>query len=338
MYFDKEAVINKILTLNNNHSLTPENDTFNIAFGIDKNFIFGCGVSIASILLHNKDMKFTFHIFTDFFSPQDINEFQDLCQQYNTQIIIYIINCEELKQLPSTKNWSYATYFRFIIADFFYKSLNIVLYLDADIICKGSLRALQKINLEHHLAAVVSEGEKEWWDKRAIALGDHKISNGYFNAGFLLINITQWGHEDISRSAMELLAKDEVKEKISFLDQDILNILFVERVIFLSKAYNTQYSINYELKKTKNHIIPITQDSILVHYIGPTKPWHEWARYYKCSNYFLTAKKNSPWCDSKLLKAHSASQLRYSAKHQLHNGKLFLGLKSYVSYFLRKIL
>ncbi|MFC3393352.1 glycosyltransferase family 8 C-terminal domain-containing protein [Brenneria rubrifaciens] len=76
---------------------------------------------------------------------------------------------------------------------------------------------------------------------------------------------------------------------------------------------------------------------MFIHYIGPTKPWHEWARYYKCSNYFLTAKKNSPWCDSKLLKAHSVSQLRYSAKHQLHNGKLLLGLKSYVSYFLRKI-
>ncbi|MEE3663329.1 lipopolysaccharide 3-alpha-galactosyltransferase [Brenneria sp. g21c3] len=337
MYFDKKVVINKKITLNND-LLTAENETFNIAYGIDRNFIFGCGISIASILLNNKDMNFTFHIFTDFFSPQDIIDFQNLCQQYNTQIIIYIVNCEELKQLPSTKNWSYATYFRFVIADFFYNVLNSILYLDADIICKGSIRNLQKVNIENHLAAVVTEGEKEWWDKRAIALGDHNISNGYFNAGFLLINITQWGTEDISRAAMALLAKDEIKERISFLDQDILNILLVERVVFVSKAYNTQYSINYELKKIKKHIIPITQDSVLVHYIGPTKPWHEWASYYECSSYFLTAKKNSPWYDSKLLKAHTASQLRYSAKHQLHNRKLLLGLKSYASYFLKKIL
>ncbi|MFA1645939.1 MAG: glycosyltransferase, partial [Enterobacteriaceae bacterium] len=42
------------------------NDSLNIAFGIDKNFLFGCGVAIASILLNNKSLNFEFHVFTDY--------------------------------------------------------------------------------------------------------------------------------------------------------------------------------------------------------------------------------------------------------------------------------
>ncbi|MEH2922764.1 lipopolysaccharide 3-alpha-galactosyltransferase [Samsonia erythrinae] len=336
MYFNKNSVINSKTVLNESGTLPKNHSTFHISYGIDKNFIFGCGISIASILMNNKDMEFTFHIFTDEFTKKDITEFKELCQQYNTQIIIYIVNCEELKSLPSTKNWSYATYFRFIIADFFYGELETLLYLDADIICKGKLSSLADFQLGDHIAAVVTEGEKEWWDKRATALDDEKISNGYFNAGFLLINITQWGKEDISTSAMRLLSNDEIQRKISFLDQDILNILLVERTVFLGKVYNAQYSINYELKKTKNNKLSILQNAILIHYIGPTKPWHDWARNYICSNFFQEAKQNSPWSGCNLLKAHSTSQLRYRAKHNLHNGEIISGLKSYLHYFIRK--
>lgn len=336
MYFKKEQVIEKTIELNNNTSSSEGKNFFNVAYGIDKNFIFGCGISIASILLKNKDIAFKFHIFTDYFSKINICEFKELCQQYNTQIIIYIVNCEELKQLPNTKNWSYATYFRFIIADFFHGIEDRILYLDADIICNNKLHELEKLNLENHLAAVVTEGEKEWWIKRAIALDDNKISDGYFNAGFLLINISQWQKEDISQAAMNLLANDEIKKKISFLDQDILNILFTDKIIFLSKKYNTQYSINHELNKAKKTSHLITQDTIFIHYIGPTKPWHEWARNYIHSKYFLKAKEHSPWCHSKLLQGHSISQLRYCAKHQIHNKKFLSGLISYLSYFLKK--
>ncbi len=107
MYFNPEVVIQSKLQLNENEPCDGSENSFNIAYGIDRNFIFGCGISIASILLNNKALNFTFHIFTDFFDKKNKEEFTKLCQQYNTQIVIYIVNCDELKTLPSTKNWSY---------------------------------------------------------------------------------------------------------------------------------------------------------------------------------------------------------------------------------------
>ncbi|WP_440866430.1 lipopolysaccharide 3-alpha-galactosyltransferase [Symbiopectobacterium purcellii] len=337
MYFTPQTVIIKKLVLNENISLDASKKTLNIAYGIDKNFIFGCGISIASILLNNKQTNFTFHVFTDFFDKKNREEFTKLSHQYNAQIIIYIVNCDELKSLPSTKNWSYATYFRFIIADYFYELKDKILYLDADIICNGNVDELVELELDNYLAAVVTEGESPWWTKRAQALRDDRISAGYFNAGFLLINVAQWGKEDISRQAMTMLDNDEVKNRISFLDQDILNMLFVDKVLFLSKKYNNQYSINYELNKNKDTTHFITDNAIFIHYIGPTKPWHEWADYPN-SHCFQIAKSHSPWANSPLEKARSSTQLRYCAKHYAHKGNIFPSLISYAKYFTKKLL
>ncbi len=46
-------------------------NTLDIAFGIDRNFLFGCGVAIASILLNNSEISCEFHVFTDYISDKD---------------------------------------------------------------------------------------------------------------------------------------------------------------------------------------------------------------------------------------------------------------------------
>ncbi|EMF4674187.1 lipopolysaccharide 3-alpha-galactosyltransferase [Providencia stuartii] len=335
MFFDKQNAVTKQINLSSSGEEHPST-SLHISYGIDRNFLYGCGISIASILKNNSDMHFVFHIFTDYFDDEWKGLFKQLASQYNTSIIIYLVDCEQLKSLPSTKNWSYATYFRFIIADYFSNQLERMIYMDADIICQGSLNELLDIKFsDDQVAAVVPERDAVWWQKRADALGVPNISTGYFNAGFLLINLINWSRLDISAKAMELLSQEEIKAKISYLDQDILNILLTGKVIYLDGKYNTQYSLNYELQKDKKEN-PITDNTILIHYIGPTKPWHEWANYATAQP-FIEAKKSSPWKDIPLLKAKSSNHLRYCAKHMFNQGKLFSGIKNSIQYFWAKL-
>ena len=63
-YFDEKEVILSIKDYN--YLSDADISTFNIAYGIDKNFLYGCGISIASILLNNKDKRLSFHVFTDY--------------------------------------------------------------------------------------------------------------------------------------------------------------------------------------------------------------------------------------------------------------------------------
>ncbi|MFQ3418521.1 lipopolysaccharide 3-alpha-galactosyltransferase, partial [Escherichia coli] len=229
-------------------------------------------------------------------------------------INIYVINCDKLKSLPSTKNWTYATYFRFIIADYFYHKHEKILYLDADIACKGSIKELLDYQFStNEIAAVVAERDVEWWQNRASVLTTPQLASGYFNAGFLLINIDEWNLNNISSKAIEMLRDPDWVSKITHLDQDVLNVLLNGKVKFISEKYNTRYSINYELKDKVDN--PVNDDTVFIHYVGPTKPWHEWADY-PVSRSFLIAKAASPWSKEDLLKPVNSNQYRYCAKHK----------------------
>ncbi|MFV9997017.1 MAG: glycosyltransferase [Arsenophonus endosymbiont of Dermacentor nuttalli] len=100
-----------------------------------------------------------------------------------------------------------------LIVDYFTKKVDRILYLDANIICNNNLDTLQKIEFNNNkIASVVTEKDEKWSQKRASELEVKSISQGYFNAGFLLINLNRWAEEDISAKAMQLLKNNKIKK------------------------------------------------------------------------------------------------------------------------------
>ena len=73
-----------------------------------------------------------------------------------------------------------------------------------------------------------------------------------------------------------------------------------DKLVYADIKYNTQFSLNYQLKESFKN--PVTNDTVFIHYIGPTKPWHDWAWDYPISQAFMAAKNASPWKDTALLK------------------------------------
>lgn len=334
MFFERQKIIKDIISFGPNRT----NETFNVAYGIDKNFLFGSMISMTSLLMHNSYTHFSFHIITDYIDDDYNLKIQQLSQQYDADITVYLVDCDELRKLPSTKNWSHAMYFRFLAVDFINIQGDRILYLDADITCNNSIQELMTINLDDNIAAVVKDGNADFWQERAKFFNVSEIANGYFNSGVMLIQLKNWADNKITEKAIKMLSDPDIQKKLTFPDQDVLNILLCKEIIYLEHIYNTQTSINFELqcKKNKNYDHPISDETVFIHYIGPTKPWHKWARY-PIAKYFNFAKNNSPWKDSSLINAHSSSLLRYQAKHQLHQGRYIQGLLKYLSYFYAKI-
>ncbi|MBJ3815183.1 lipopolysaccharide 3-alpha-galactosyltransferase [Shimwellia pseudoproteus] len=332
-YFNTEEMIKDTITFDESNTSSKQ-ESFHIAYGIDKNFLFGCGVSIASILLHNREMDFVFHVFIDELSPDDITRFSRMAASCKTCINIHIVNCDRLRALPTTKNWSIAMYFRFIIGDYFIGSQDVILYLDADIICHGDIRTLTHIALDNNVIGAVPERDKSWWALRAKSLQCPAIGKGYFNSGMLLVNIAAWAAEHVSGKAMEMLSDKNITGMLSYMDQDILNLILHDKVKFVDAIYNTQFSLNYELKKS--FVNPVSKSTVFIHYVGPTKPWHYWSQYDSATP-FLVAQKNSPWSDTPLMKPNNSNYARYCAKHNFKQGKTLAGLVNYLLYFYFKI-
>jgi len=334
MYFERDKVIKDIYYV----GAKKNRAVFNVAYGVDYNFLFGSMVSMTSLLINNPNIDFSFHIFTDYIDDDYCLKIRKLSHQYHAEITLYLVDCDEFKKLPSTKNWSYAMYFRFIALDFIHTDEDRILYLDADIICKKSIKSLLQTDLKKCIAAVVKDGDINFWHERATFFNQPEIANGYFNSGVMLVNLIEWSKKNITQKAMEILSNHDMQKKLTFPDQDVLNILLCKDILFLEHIYNTQTSLNFELQCKRHTIYPhqVFEETVFIHYIGPTKPWHKWATY-PISKYFNLAKNESPWKDDSLVKAHSSSLLRYQAKHYFKQNKWVKAICSYINYFYKKL-
>ncbi|MFV9997134.1 MAG: glycosyltransferase [Arsenophonus endosymbiont of Dermacentor nuttalli] len=332
MYFNSKEIILKSYKFS---SADEKNCHFHIAYGADMNFSLGTAISICSILHFNKNYIFHFYIFTDTISESELKKYDELTKLYNTKITILLIDTLQLKKLPTNKLWSYAIYFRFIIANYFYHKINKVLYLDSDIICAGDISELFTIDLSQHIIAAVADRNEYLWQKRAEMLATPGIANGYFNSGVMLINTDKWHENKVTEKTINILLDEKSKAKFIFYDQDALNISLVNHVLFLDKKFNTQFSINYELKNKP--LFPIIDNVKFIHYIGPTKPWNNWSEYPSIQ-LFITIKTKSPWKATPLIAASTPNQYRYAAKHMFNKKKYIKWLLNYLYYFITKVL
>ncbi|EKT54924.1 glycosyltransferase [Providencia rettgeri] len=311
-----------------------QNEKFNIAYGADKNFLFGTGVSIASVLLNNKDMSFHFHIFTDFLSHEDSELFNEISKLYNTCVTLYTLNMDTLKTLPTNHVWSHAIYFRLIIADYFYKKCDKVLYLDSDVVCNGSIQSLESLDLSSIPVAAVMDISESHSVEMANLFKVEGLKKGYFNSGVMLINPDEWNYRQLTEKTMSVFTDEKLQSVIKYYDQDAINIAVNGGWLKLDNIYNHRINLNDRYKNRENSGI---SNAVFVHFIGLTKPWHNWSKYYHEVSCFLSAKEKSPWKDIKLMAPQNITHHKYASKHLRYKEKYLSSFYHYILYTILKI-
>ncbi|GFN46889.1 glycosyltransferase [Candidatus Regiella insecticola] len=308
-----------------------------IAYGVDKKYLFASGISITSILLNNDNSSFSFHVFTDFLDVENESKFKKLAKNRCADITLHLIDCKKLKNLPCSERFNYSAYIRLIIAGQLCGSKDKILYLDADIFCNGSIEALNDIELGNNACGVVKDtlGKSER-AKLSMRLDIPNIEQSYFNSGFLLLNPAYWRSHNITHQAFALLGSKKYEGKLVFFDQDVLNILFFGKTIHLSAKYNRIYNLSHERKrKQKNCALPDLNDAALIHYTGNTKPWHSWANYTAC-DLFKKALAASEWKDHLPIPPQIREELKECAKHYFYQKDYINWIKNRAKYYFRK--
>ncbi|EEH0549829.1 lipopolysaccharide glucosyltransferase RfaJ, partial [Salmonella enterica] len=129
---------------------------------------------------------------------------------------------ESLEILPQTKVWSRAMYFRLFAFDYLSRKINTLLYLDADVVCKGSLQDLLQLDLTEKIAAVVKDVDSIQ-NKVNERLRAFNLQGNYFNSGVVFVNLNSWKKNALTEKAFLLLAGKEA-DAFKYPDQDVLNI------------------------------------------------------------------------------------------------------------------
>ena len=300
-------------------------EQIHLGFGIDKNFGKFAGITITSLVHNNIGHDLIVHIVYDELLPEDMEKLLQMERLYrNLTLRFYqITSTAGMTFIVPPGHITQAMYYRYLFAELLPPEITKIIYLDADIICKGDILSLWQTDLQGKvLGAVRDWGEAKSCDRIGLKNGR------YFNSGVLLMNLTKWRQQKLTQQLFQWL-EQVGGTKILWGDQDALNGVIDGEFTELPKKYNGIVINNTTLNENL--------ELVIVHYIDYVKPWHI---YYVDSNakelYWQYVKK-SLWSDLRPVDGNTVETALLTAR-LLHNRGEYQKAASYYEAVLKYLL
>ena len=174
------------------------------------------------------------------------------------------------------------------------KDIDKVIYMDGDTLVLKDLHELYKIDVTNVYAAVAKDGIYYRFPKEMAEIGLDK-RGFYFNSGVMLYNLALQRKDNIVEKLV-----DYIKTHDDFYgDQDVLNVVFGDKLKLMSYRYNCistffeaddlDFLSTYFGEPLPKETFYIYENATVLHYAGD-KPWHEdykplylkdlWFKYY----------------------------------------------------------
>lgn len=151
------------------------------------------------------------------------------------------------------RNWPIAMWYRLMLPKLL-PNVSRIIYADMDIIFCNDLIDVYELDLGDNVIAAVKTR-----------------TNGYFNSGFLLMDLDKIRDEKIYPKWI----KDSMEHDYKNPDQDVLNNTLAGRVLYLPLKYNFQLSHGSRIFKIYSEIEldDLKHNLVTLHYSDYMKPW-----------------------------------------------------------------
>lgn len=240
----------------------------NVLISINKQFINPAKLMLFS-LQKNCNEKIDLYVMNNNLTKNEISELFDyLRKKCRMNPIELKIDLDQLKNMPIKSSggqyFGIEAYNRLFCQYYLNENIDRILYLDADIVIDGDLKELYNCNFENNYYVACK-------DFAGIENGDSTRLNlkenfSYMNSGVLLINLELLRNIKLE-SLIELI--DKYKDNIIYPDQDLLNLMYENKIKDISSKYN--YIVKDE-RYTEINEKDINNISVY-HYAGKNKPW-----------------------------------------------------------------
>lgn len=310
-------------------------NTINIAFCSDKNYLKYVAIAIQSIYFNNLNNALKFHIFLYDVEQDDIDKLSSLCPD----IIVYFISKEDLEKYDNEhaiKHLNRSMFIRLIVPRLLKEKVDKLIYLDADILCFEDISAINDVDIDNVVCAACADSLKKENVSRDIQR--LKLStNHYFNSGFLYINVKNWNDFYTEDKVNAILLAQ--KEHLRYPDQDALNIVLQNNVLIIKSDWN--YLFTWINEKNKDKFFETEKNlPYFIHFTGARKPWYH-EHIGVAQNWYLFFKHFTPWrntCLDSYKDKMRTTDYRVYAKQFFKTGQLLKALKyAYMYIKLKKI-
>jgi lipopolysaccharide biosynthesis glycosyltransferase len=250
---------------------------------INASYTQHAAVCLVSALENNPDFVFDVAIVTT--QPLGAGEerlYSTLKPYTNCRARVILLD-SATRHLPvKALHYTIDTYSRLWVADFFPENVNKVLYLDSDMVVVGSIKELWQTDISDHVVAAVTIPGST----RCAPYGIPE-SSGYFQSGVLVINLARWRSEHVLDRMIDWIG--EHGHTIQDADQDVLNACLHDRrrpLPFFWNVIAPFYFDQHPLRISEEERAGVRRDARIIHYNGPSKPWHYLSRHPRRADYW----------------------------------------------------
>ena len=276
----------------------------NIFTAFNDGYALPTKVMLKSLILNNPE-PLTIYVFYSSLEQRSIDTIQELDDRERVFIRFQKVEDSFLDNIAIPPQFSKETYYRLLAHRLFDEDVERVLWLDGDLIINGSLADFYEQDFHGKLYIAVEDSFLAYNDKYRSTLKMPQDAV-YINSGVMLFNL---------KDARKTLNDEEIVQYLvdnqsilKFADQDVFNGLLHEHFLVVDPDHRYNY---FAWHITKENRKSLYQNTRVIHYCSPKKPWKKgfygpgfslWWKYaWKTGPEYRARYLRNTWLDPKCL-------------------------------------
>ena len=242
---------------------------------MNEGYLSALKVMLKSMFETNHADEFAIYLIYADISDNKLSSLKNLVADEGHKLIPIPIEPELFIQAPVLRHYTREMYFRLLAYQVLPDNLERILYLDPDIVVINPISEFYHTDFGGH-CFVAAEHEITGKILRIfnnLRLGTLK-ARGYYNAGVLLMNLTQLRKEGRADRLLPFIKGKKIRLLLP--DQDILNVLYWDSIKSVDSFHYNYDPRRFELlHKGRKALEKIRQNTVFIHYCGGKKPWNK---------------------------------------------------------------
>lgn len=247
----------------------------NIMISINRDYMKYACVMLMSLKEHHKGILLSVYILHSELTDEDFMMMDEVIGSEGIELIPVFIPKGTTKDFQIGP-WPEVAAYRLLVTDLFAGSLERILYLDVDTLIIGDISEFYNTPFdEQYLVGCEDFLTDEVRRQKCREFGRDE-STRFFNSGVLLFNISKLSANGFYYSVYVDILKRYPHIKIEYPDQDMLNLLFWNKIKFMDRI-KYDYAPLFFRMEDKEHLYisreELVSNCCIIHMIGGTKPW-----------------------------------------------------------------
>lgn len=263
-----------VIPLSDNYT-NSDKQILNIAIAADSAYMVPLTVLLQSIFVNNPNSEI--HIYLLYIDSAlkgtDLQYIKDFISAHQAFFHPLTVTNAALDVFPETRHSKSALLRLFL--PYLASEIDKILYLDGDVIVRKSLTGIYQTDISQHYLAAVQDTMPIYSPHFLSRLGITRTSF-YFNSGVCLMNLKELRQCNFMEQGIDFIHKNF--DKTGLPDQDFLNYLCQEKVLFLPPEYNFNFGVHSDVALqiwSSQEIKKAQKAPVIVHFVGPVKPWSQ---------------------------------------------------------------